>query len=66
MPALVSPHPMVGHWLEAAGEEHSLGVNVAMDPKASEAADWQISTQLTTDSLSKGDLSSAFPWLPHP
>lgn len=33
-------------------------------PKASEAAGVQISTLVTEESLLKGDLSSAFPWLP--
>ena len=57
---------MLGHWLGAALEKHTLGVNVAMDPKVSEAAVRQISTLLTEDSILKEDLSSAFHWLPHP
>ena len=36
-----------------------------MDPKASEAADWQISTLLTKESLLKGHLSSTSPRLPY-
>lgn len=48
------PHPMLGHWPGAVLEKHSLGVNVAMDSKASDTVDWQIYTLLTKDSLFKG------------
>lgn len=57
---------MLGHWPGAALEKHSIGVNVAMDPKASEGADLQLNVLLTKESLLKEELSSPFSWSPYP